>query len=345
MQTIPFESLYGSMIAGAIPAHKGDLEQSVAYLAEDALNTSAIHYHFVHNKEETKAFYFAVPSKDLASIPYPATPLAAAIPGAAGHLGEGAYVVSSEGLSAAAIYKDGDLRLLFNTSEVMDRYLSETGLTVYEAKEQESGLLSSSRSRGRTVATKLASVTSKISTLVVLACAGTWFTLGVAQAYMSAKVEDAYSARSRALAKVAEDINFNSPLSQQIGRVHSLATVALENKGWIERFELKNGKVAYTVAVAENLKAQALKKLGPGHEESYRDGLVYLTFMDGKPAGEGGEQSAQSRPAEQPAALAHQPTSPSQSSSSTIPSPMGAAPAPMPSAGATVQNNPGRTIL
>lgn len=303
MSSLSFEQLYGAMIAGSVPAHTGDVEQSAAYVATDALDTSAVHYHFFHAKGDPRAYYFAVPSKALSSFPNARTPLTAAIPGAPGHLGEGAYVVSADGLSAAALLQNGELRLLVNSQDVIQRHLAELGVPVHEVESLEGGQLTSSRSRGRGAAERLSSVVSKLSIFALGVAVFGWFGLTMANGYVQGKVEDSYRARSQALATVAQQMNFSSPLSQQVSKLHSLGSLALRSGGYIEKFEYRAGATSYELAVPKAAEEAARKNLGGRHESSERDGMVILAFNDGMPAAAAAPATG-SDPAAVPSSLA-----------------------------------------
>lgn len=299
MSTHSFD-LYSSMIAGSVPAHAGDVEQSVAYTAADALGTSALHYFFWHAKGEPRAFYFAVPSKNLASNPDARTPLVAAIPGAPGHRGEGAYVVTQDGLSAAALYIDGSLSLITNTRDVIDRHLMEIGVPVFELDGEGGGELVSARSRGRRAAEKFGAAASKVSVFFIGVSLFCTAALMGTTGYLTGRVEDGYLKRSQAIAKATEDLNFVSPLSQQVHKLHTLAAIALESNGWIEKFDFSNGVTSYELGVSKEAKDAALKRLEKGHEAVDRDGAVIITFTEGRapaPAAAASAAPAASKPA------------------------------------------------
>lgn len=282
MSSLSFEHLYGSMIAGSVPAHAGDVEQSAAYVAADALDAGAVHYHFFHSKGASRAYYFAVPSKALASFPAARTPLTAAIPGSPGHMGEGAYFISADGLAAVALMQHGDLRLMVNSQDIIQRHLAEIGAPVYNVEAFEGGQLSSSRSRGRGSAEKLSSVVSKLSIFALGIGVFAWFGLTMANGYVQGTVEDSYRARAQALAAVAEEMNFHSPLFQQVSKLHSLGTLALQSKGYIERYEYRSGVTSYELAVPAEAEQAARESLGMRHDTFERDGMVILAFNDGK---------------------------------------------------------------
>ena len=283
MSTHSFD-LYTHMIAGSVPAHAGDVEQSVAYTAADALGTSALHYFFWHGKGEPRAYYIAVPSKHLASNPDARTPLTAAIPGAPGHRGDGAYVVSQDGLSAATLLIDGSLSLITNTRDVIERHLQEIGVPIHELDGNGGGELASAQSRGRRSAEKFSAVASKASAFFIgIGVACTAALMG-STGYLTAKAEDSYLKRAQAIAKAAEDLNFVSPLSQQVHRLHNLATTALGGNGWIEKFDYTNGVTSYEVVVSQEAKDAALKRLEKGHDVIDRDDMVVITYRDGRGA-------------------------------------------------------------
>lgn len=284
MSSLSFESLYGSMIAGSVPVHAGDVEQSVAYAAADALETRAVHYHYFRAKDAPKAYYFAVPSKALASHPGARTPLTAAIPGAPEHRGDGAYLIADGSLAAVAISADGDLRLLMNTRDVIDRHLNEIGIPVHDVSHSVGGELSSSLSRGRRASDQLAGIASKASIFVLGVTVFSAFLLSLANGYLTAKVEDGYRERSQALAKVVEELNFSSPLSQQVYRLHGLAAVAIQGKGWLEKFEYRSGVTSYELGVQRSARIEAMKRLGVGHQAEERGDFVVISYSDSKPA-------------------------------------------------------------
>ncbi len=104
-----FDEMYSTMIAGSVPSHSGDTEQSVLFLAKDILNVSSLHTIVKESKEHRRVFYFAVPSASLHSTIEPRTALVAAIPGHKDHRGDGIYSLPMGLMTAAAIFKEGDL--------------------------------------------------------------------------------------------------------------------------------------------------------------------------------------------------------------------------------------------
>ena len=281
MTPLSFETFYGSMIAGSVATHAGDVEQSIAYLAIDALQTSAIHYHFAHPKDTGRAFFFAVPSKSISSTPNPTTPLTAAIPGDKNHQGEGAYIVYADELAAAAIYMNGDLRVVMNTREVLIRHLEEVGAAIIDVNGLEGGKLDSVASRGRRAGEKLATAVSKISVFGVGVGVFVSFVMAVANGYFEGRVEDQYLARSQALAKVSEEMNFSSPLSQQVSRLHTIASVAIKGDGYIRDFKHAGGITTYEVAVKSSYQDEAAKRLDKAAAVEIEGGMAVFKFSDG----------------------------------------------------------------
>jgi hypothetical protein len=307
MTPLSFETFYGSMIAGSVPTHAGDVEQSIAYIAIDALQTSAIHYHFAHPKDVGRAFFLAVPSKTLSSTPNPTTPLTAAIPGSPNHQGEGAYIVYADELAAAAVFMNGDLRVFMNTREVLDRHLAEIGATVFDVNGLEGGQLDSVSSRGRRAGEKLSSVVSKVSVFGVGLGVFVSFGLALANGYFEGRVEDQYLARSQALAKVSEEMNFSSPLSQQVSRLHTIATVAIKGDGYIKSFKHAGGITTYEMAVKASYQDEASKRLDKTAAVEIEGGMAVFKFSDGAKAAPAaaapasGASAATSKPDAKPA--------------------------------------------
>lgn len=281
MTPVSFETFYGSMIAGSVAAHSGDVEQSVAYLATDALHTSAIHYYFAHPKSAGRAFFVAVPSKSISSVPNPSTPLTAAIPGDKNHQGEGAYIVYADELAAAAIYMNGDLRVVMNTRDVLERHLREIGVNIIDVNGLDGGRLESVASRGRRAGELLSNVVSKLSVFVIGLGVATSFALAIATGYTDGRVSDQYLARAQALAKVSEEMNFSSPLSQQVSRLHTIATVAIKGDGYIRHFEHAGGITTYEVAVKAAYQDEAVQRLDRAAHIDIDDGMAIFKFSDG----------------------------------------------------------------
>jgi len=118
-----------SLIAGRIPAGRGNDAEQAAAAAASLLGTD--HVAVVQRRWQGAIWYLAAPAADLASHPCAASVLAAALPGAPGHEGDGAYSTAlAAGLQAVVVKQGEALHGFVGTPALAERFARLEGATV-----------------------------------------------------------------------------------------------------------------------------------------------------------------------------------------------------------------------
>ena len=115
-----------SLISGHVKAAPGRELASAAAAAAAVLGTENIA--LIHSRTQNDIWYLAAPAADLASHPTSTTPLAAALPGAKDHEGDGAYVSDlAAGLQAIIVKQGEHLHSFVGTPAMVKRFAALEG--------------------------------------------------------------------------------------------------------------------------------------------------------------------------------------------------------------------------
>lgn len=264
IKTTDFDEIYTGMVAGRIINHGGDVELSIFYNARDILGTENIHLLISQNPDDQFAYYLAQRSTAFASVPDFTTQLAAAFPGAIDHQGDGAYLLSQGSISAALI-KDGDkFRLITNNSEAVLRDLDDMGLTVHPAEGLLAIPMMSITGRHRHNADKFAGRIIKLCAIVsTTALVVGLITQGVSGMF-AASLKNTNNQRANELSMLVSKIEHASPLSQQLADLQKVSATVVRAGGWIESYEMKDGKTKFAVSLPEWVTQDFIQALGTG---------------------------------------------------------------------------------
>jgi hypothetical protein len=271
-----FEEVFGSMIAGALPLAGVNAEAAVALVSRDILGTEDVHTVSVREPVLKRILYFAVPSKVLTSVPDAALPLTAALPGHPAHRGPGAYLLTHDNRSVAALFTGTQLRLLFNDRDLIAEAIAEQGLQVFEVGEVKNGypLTSAYAALQQRVdntserVTRIAGVLTLVSGALIL---GAQFATG----YYQSKLDTISDRKELALQRFTSDLTLTSRLTEQIAMVQSVASNTVRTGGWIERYRLQGSKEAYEVMVPEWVTRDIVQSFGTeARAELAGDGMV-----------------------------------------------------------------------
>ena len=285
-----FDEVFGNMIAGALPLAGVNAEAAVAFVARDILGTEDVHTVSVREPVMRRILYFAVPSKVLASVLNPALPLTAALPGHPSHRGPGAYVLTLEKRSVAALFSGSQLRLLYNDRDIIAETIAEEGLAEFDVGGVTDGypLTSAYAALQQRVDTTSERVTRIAGGLAVLMGA-TYLGASALGSYYEAKVAGIGGQKEIALRQFTEDLNLTSPLAEQIAKVQRVASNTVKTGGWIERYRMRGQKEAFEVMVPEWVTRDIVVNYGKdARAELATEGMVRITR--GKIVG-GGEKA------------------------------------------------------
>ena len=237
-----FESAYGSMIAGAVPMHGGDVDKTVTMIAQDVLGTSRMHLLVATDTASATVFYFAAPSSGFTSIAQFATPLAACMPTHPQHQGDGIYFLQDVSLSVAVEKNRDQIRLLANTSEAMNEWLAErSDAPIFRVEALEPWTMESVPGAYRRLADGISMRTAKYSTVIAGIALMMYSVASVGVSVQNAAADQSNQAHMRAINEAVGRIDFVSPLSQQIARLQRVSALVVRAGGWIEEYDLKNG--------------------------------------------------------------------------------------------------------
>jgi hypothetical protein len=121
-----------SFIAGRVPARRGKDAQLAADGAAGVLGTENVAV--IHVRAQGHVWYLAAPASDLASHPNAASVLAAALPGAPGHEGDGAYTTDlANGLQAVVVKQGDKLHSFVGNPAMVQRFAALEGATATHA--------------------------------------------------------------------------------------------------------------------------------------------------------------------------------------------------------------------
>lgn len=271
-----FEDVFGSMIAGALPLAGVNAEAAVALVSRDILGTEDVHTVSVREPVLKRILYFAVPSKALTSVPDAALPLTAALPGHPAHRGPGAYLLTHDNRSVAALFTGTQLRLLFNDRDLIAEAIAEQGLQVFDVGAVKNGypLTSAYAALQQRVdntserVTRIAGILTLIAGAIIL---GAQFATG----YYQSKLDTISDRKELALQRFTSDLTLTSRLTEQIAMVQVVASNTVRTGGWIERYRLEGSKEAYEVMVPEWVTRDIVQAFGAeARAELAGDGMV-----------------------------------------------------------------------
>ena len=293
-----FDEIFGQMIAGALPLVGNDAEASVALVARDILGTEDVHTVSVRDPDARRIYYFAAPSRALASVADTALPLTAAFPSHPAHRGPGAYMLQQGDRCAVAICNAGQLRLLFNQSEIIDETIAELNLERYDVVEVTNGypLTSSYAALQQRVDTTSERVT-RIAGITTLVMGGLYLAASAATGFFETRIVSIEGSREIALRRAVEDLSLVSPLSEQITMLQRVSSNTVKTGGWVERYRMTGRREAFEVLVPEWVTRVIVLAYGrEARAELAGDGLVRV--RRGKITGAGDKARVAEAPAE-----------------------------------------------
>lgn len=297
-----FDEIFGQMIAGALPLVSSDGGTSVALVARDVLGTEDVHTVSVRDPERRRVFYFAVPSRALASVPDSALPLTAAFPGHPAHRGPGAYVLQQGERCVAALFDGTQLRLLFNETSIIDEAIAEQNLEKFDVADVSNGYpLASAYAALQQRVDGTSERVSTIAGAITVAMGIAYLGCSAAIGYFETRVGTIEGSREVALRRAVEDLSLASPLSEQLTMMQRISSNTVKTGGWIERYRMDGRREAFEVLVPEWVTRDIILAYGrDARAELAGEGLVRV--RRGKIAGDGEKARVAEAPVETPAA-------------------------------------------
>lgn len=236
-----------SIISGRVKASRAPALETAAQAAAAVLGCDSVALVFSRVKDDI--WYLAVPAADIASHPGTATPLAAALPGASHHEGDGAYLCDlANGLQAVVVKSGEALRSFVGTPAMTTRFAA---LEAAQASHTCSGpglpwLLPAAVSQRRDARLKMAVTASGL--LVAMLAAGAWLWAATDASEQTeltqAMRQDQLTAWTEA-ARTLEPAAYPSALAD----LQKAVAHAVKEKGALVKFEHQNGQSTWTLNV------------------------------------------------------------------------------------------------
>jgi hypothetical protein len=266
MRSPNFEEVFGQMVAGSLPLAGADPMASVALVIRDLLGTDAVHAVVAADTRARRVHYFAVPSRVLHSTADLSLPLTAAIPGHPSHEGDGAYVMHSAPVSAAAIVRGGELKLIVNEATLVEAVVSESGLPAFDVSDLQTGWrMISRRAEVQRVADRASTLVARGAGALAAVAAAGYVGFSAAASWLAAgsNAEVSPLQQEAVMREALRRVDLTSPLTVQLGRIQSISAVAVRAGGWIDLYQLDKGVEHYRIVLPEWVTRDYLSSLDP----------------------------------------------------------------------------------
>ncbi len=276
-----FDSAYGSMIAGAVPMHSGDVDKTVFMMAQDVLGTPRMHLLVSADPASATVYYLAAPSSGFTSIPAFATALAACMPTHPQHQGDGIYFLADINLSVAVEKTRDQIRLVANSSDAMREWLAErSDIPVYPVEASAPWTMESVPGAYRRLADGISLRTAKYSSVIGVIALLMYGAAAVGVSVQDAAADQSNQANMRAINEAVTRIDFVSPLAQQVARVQRVSALVVRAGGWIEEYDLKDGTEKFVLMMPAWITKDYIDALGARVEadQSTDENLVRVSL-------------------------------------------------------------------
>jgi hypothetical protein len=281
-----FDEIYSSIIAGAVPSADG-AHAPLMLILSDLISTDEIHLFTRFDDQFKRIYYFAAPSRVMHSQGQINLPLVAAVPGMVGHRGNGAYLLIQGPNAAAAIFNDGDLRFFSNSVDAVEEAIRETGLPIYNVSDQEGEAFESMRGKYRRQGERMTAKALYVYAFVAMVTGVGYVGMSAATGYFERTRTDDLEERQRSVEKLANSINFVSPIHERLARLQSISEVVVRSGGWIDSYEFSQGRERFKLMLPEWVTHDHYAKLGGDvTAELEGDGMVAVVKLA---RGEGGK--------------------------------------------------------
>ena len=258
------DSIYVSMVAGAIPLHDGDIDKTIFMVAQDVLGTARLHLLVSADPSQATVYYFAAPSTAFASTTIFATPLAAALPSHPQHRGDGIYFLRTEKLAVAVEKVRDHLRLVANTPEVMADWLAERPeIPVHDVADCDAWAMESVPGAYRRIADGISHRMVRYSAYATALALVVYLAASIGVSVANAAADKSNQAHMSAINAAVTRIDFISPLSQQVARMQRVSSLVVRAGGWIDEYEFKNGSEKFVLMMPAWITKDYIDALGP----------------------------------------------------------------------------------
>lgn len=236
-----------TLISGRVKAARGREKQAVFAAAAGLLGSEQIA--LVYTRTQGDVCYLAVPAADLASHPGSATPLAIALPGAAGHLGEGAYVTDlTGGLQAVVVVQGKNLHSFVGTPVMAKRFIMLEGAKETHAAVDQGLVWQFAFDVIEQRQARLHTAITATGLAVAVLCAGAWL-WAASQASHQEELRQALNKEQLSAWNNALQTLQAPPYPKALSSLQQAVEQAGKGKGALVQFEYKDGRAAWTLNI------------------------------------------------------------------------------------------------
>lgn len=236
-----------TLISGRVKAARGREKQAVFAAAAALLGSEQIA--LVYTRTQGDVCYLAVPAADLASHPGCATPLAIALPGAAGHLGEGAYVADlAGGLQAVVVVQGKTLHSFVGTPAMAKRFIMLEGAKETHAAVDQGLAWQFAFDVIEQRQARLHTAITATGLLVAVLGAGAWL-WAASQASHQEELRQALNKEQLSAWNNALRSLEAPPYPKALSKLQQAVEQAGKGKGTLVQFEYKEGRAAWTLNI------------------------------------------------------------------------------------------------
>lgn len=279
---------YPFIIAGAVPVSSQSSPIEIAsMIAREQLGTDQVHILLSKEKVSNRIAWLGLPSSVMGNEVSPMTPIAAALPGHPDHQGEGVYVLEVGPYKVAATYYDEVLSVLCNETPLVDEYIADVSLPVYVCETllpwRFESIYTITKSQSEVIAKQAIRYSNYVA---AFAC----FVLVVSAIASGAlrKVESRSADMfENSIQQAINDIRTASPLNEQLAIFQTKASVAIRAGGWVDHYEVKEGKESFRIYMPQWVTRDYVLALGDqakADKTITSDSLVQI--VKGTPAAE-----------------------------------------------------------
>lgn len=261
-----FEEIYSGMIAGSMPNHDGDVQLSLFYVARDILGTENIHLLTSISDDGLFIYYFAQKSSCFASVSEFQIPLAAAFPTHPQHQGDGVYLLSHGAVSVALIKSGEKFKLVTNSTVAIDSLVEDLELPIYPSESFSPVVMQSISGSQRQLADKFSGAVIKWSSIFSGVALLVGLISHLSAGVFASSLQSSNDKSSSELSALVSKIEHASPLSQQLAGMQRISATVVRAGGWIDSYEMKNGKEKFAVSLPEWVTPDFIAALGKDAE-------------------------------------------------------------------------------
>lgn len=240
-----------SLISGRVNAKQGRDLETAFFAAAAILGTERIA--LIHARQQGQVCYLAAPAADLASHPDCTSPLAAALPGARGHEGDGAYTADlAAGLQAVVVKSGEHLHSFVGTPAMVKRFITLEGA---KASHPCTGAGMPWQFPSEVMGKREARLYSAITVsglAVAVVAAGAWLWAAHAGSQLGTLRQGLQKTQMTAWTAAVQPLE-SPPYPKALANLQKAVEHAIKEKGSLVQFEHKEGRATWTLTANAQL--------------------------------------------------------------------------------------------